>query len=83
MKNLFLTLALLLTVSFAFANYNEISNLKTSKIEIDGRFTDKINSDHPNLLAYCEISDPKGFYGKGNCEKVLAAYRAWKAINNQ
>jgi hypothetical protein len=28
----------------------------------------------------CEIRDPKiGFYGKGNCEKVIAAYERYKA----
>lgn len=28
----------------------------------------------------CEIRDPKiGFYGKGNCDKVIAAYERYKA----
>ena len=36
--------------------------------------------DNKKTLAYCEISDKGGFYAKGNCKKVLRAYRAWKAM---
>ena len=35
--------------------------------------------ENKETLAYCEISDNGGFYAKGNCKKVLEAYRAWKA----
>jgi hypothetical protein len=30
----------------------------------------------------CEIRDPKiGFYGRGNCDKVIAAYERYKAAH--
>ena len=37
-----------------------------------------IVDDNKKTLAYCEISDPGGFYAEGNCKKVLKAYRAMK-----
>jgi hypothetical protein len=41
----------------------------------------KASSDY-EILAKCEISEP-GFYAKGNCKKVLKAYRQWKQLKAQ
>lgn len=38
----------------------------------------------PLSFARCEIRDPKiGFYGKGNCDKLLKAYAEYKQLHAQ
>ena len=41
--------------------------------------TTSIEENSQTELAYCEISDG-GFYARGNCKRVLRAYRAWKVM---
>lgn len=69
MKNLFLSTVFLFT-SLMVSPATANATISNATTEVDD-------------FARCEISDPGGFYGKGNCKRVLEAYRAWKTLSKR
>jgi len=82
MKNIYLTMVLLLTVSVAFAG-NSILTSNTNKEQVFVTATHStVTVESKEDLAYCEIRDG-GFFASGRCKTVLRAYRQWKAMQIQ